>query len=148
MIWQKSRISQGYKISFNFKYKAWSPHQLITNFSQNCHPRILWDKGNYQSQKRTNLYLPLTLTSRVHWTFPSGKGIDLGKRSGNSNSPKVVKGEGRCRFSGAIRTQSCLSTWNGIQTVSVGQIENQGANHQAYSQIFMCSSLDSISTLN
>lgn len=55
------------------------------------------------------LHFRRILTLRAHWSFPSGKGMDLGRRSGTSNSPKAAKGVGRCKFSGSMRTESCLA---------------------------------------
>ncbi|KAM7262927.1 hypothetical protein ACFE04_000610 [Oxalis oulophora] len=43
-------------------------------------------------------YLQRILTSRVQLTFPSGKGMDLGKRKGTSNSPTIDKGVESCSF--------------------------------------------------
>ena len=55
-------------------------------------------------------YFLLILTFRVHCSLPSGRGISCGKRRGSSNSPRDVKGDGRCRLSGWMLMLSCLAT--------------------------------------
>lgn len=77
-----------------------------------------------------NLYLQRTFTLRVHWSLPSGGGMDLGMRSGTSYSPTVAIGDGKWRFWGSIFTDSCLATCHN------GDKPNTKTNLQTWRQIF------------
>ena len=84
--------------------------------------RMLWRKtkkcstiefGSETKQNKINetiIYLPRTLTLRIHWIFPSGRGMALGKRIGTSYSPKADRGDGRCKFASSIDIESWLAT--------------------------------------
>nr|AFK43044.1 unknown [Lotus japonicus] len=65
--------------------------------------------------------------------------MDLGKRSGTSYSPTVDNGDGRCRFSGAMFTQSCLATSATSTSFVTGNRISRGSSFDARALAFLTS---------